>query len=142
MALTKGRQIQERDGRQFAYPPAAAATIHVGALVMLASGELKPAAPGADATAAALLIVVGVAEQPASPTAPTPSGKVQIRTGCFLFDNSAGGDAITLADVGDDCFAVDDQRVAKTSATNVRPRAGTIVDVESAGVWVRVGVAA
>jgi hypothetical protein len=51
--------------------------------------------------------------------------------------NSGGGDAITLADVGKDCYAVDDTTVALTHATNTRPRAGKIWNVTEAGVWVR-----
>lgn len=51
--------------------------------------------------------------------------------------NSAGGDLITLADVGKDCFIVDDQTVALTSNSNARCRAGKIHNVTEAGVWVR-----
>ena len=50
--------------------------------------------------------------------------------------NSSGGDLITLANVGDDCYWVDDQTVALTSATNTRSRAGRIHNVDAQGVWV------
>ena len=36
------------------------------------------------------------------------------------FANSAAADAITLADVGADCYMVDDQTVAKTHGGNTR----------------------
>ena len=45
-------------------------------------------------------------------------------------------DAITLADVGSDCYIVDDQTVAKTNGTNTRSVAGKVFDVDADGVWV------
>lgn len=51
--------------------------------------------------------------------------------------NSAGGDAITLADVGADCFAVDGQTLALTDGGGTRPRAGKIHNVTELGVWLR-----
>ena len=57
--------------------------------------------------------------------------------GVFRFQNSAATDQITAADIGSVCYAVDDQTVAKTHATNTRSPAGTIEDVDDQGVWVR-----
>jgi hypothetical protein len=51
--------------------------------------------------------------------------------------NSAGGDTITLMDIGKACFAVDDQTVALTDGTGARAQAGIIHNVTEAGVWVR-----
>jgi hypothetical protein len=51
----------------------------------------------------------------------------------------AGGIAVLDAS-GNDCYLVDDQTVAKTSATNTRSVAGKIVDVDSQGVWVKLGI--
>lgn len=45
-------------------------------------------------------------------------------------------DAIALADIGSDCYIVDDQTVAKTSGSATRSVAGKIFDVDAAGVWV------
>jgi hypothetical protein len=45
-----------------------------------------------------------------------------------------------LAEVGAVCYLVDDETVAKTSGTNTRSRAGYVVDVETAGVWVLMGL--
>ncbi len=53
--------------------------------------------------------------------------------GVFRFDND--GDAITRADIGSDAFVVDDQTVAKTGTA----KAGGVIDVDEAGVWVRIG---
>lgn len=53
-----------------------------------------------------------------------------------IFANSASGDLITIADIGNDCYVVDDQTVAKTNGSNTRPVAGKIMDVDSLGVHV------
>jgi hypothetical protein len=52
--------------------------------------------------------------------------------------NSSAGDLIALLDVGGDCYAVDDQTVAKTNGTNTRVRAGTVCGVDANGVFVNV----
>jgi hypothetical protein len=62
--------------------------------------------------------------------------KVEIRRGVFLYANGTGGDAITMADRFKDCFIIDDQTVGKTNGSGARPRAGKVVRVEPAGVWV------
>lgn len=61
---------------------------------------------------------------------------VNVRRGTFRFANSSGADEITLADVGKDCFAVDNQTVSLTDASGTRPKAGRIFDVDAGGVWV------
>ncbi len=61
-----------------------------------------------------------------------------MRRGCFRFANSAAADLIALADIGADCYVVDDQTVAKTSASNTRSIAGKVRDVDAAGVWVEI----
>ena len=43
---------------------------------------------------------------------------------------------ITQAEIGDACYIVDDETVAKTSGGNTRSVAGEIVDVDDDGVWV------
>ena len=54
----------------------------------------------------------------------------------LAFRQSSGGDLIALADVGSVCYVVDDQTVAKTHNGNTRSVAGTVRDVDAAGVWV------
>jgi len=39
--------------------------------------------------------------------------------------------------LGKTCYIVDDETVAKTNGTNTRSAAGTVVGVESDGVWVQ-----
>ncbi len=142
MALTQGKLLQERDNKQASYPVAAGAVGFQGGLVMLQAGLLKRAVAQATAGAAAACMVVGVAEKGFVGGQADGEVRAQTRRGTFLFRNSSAADAITLSAVGQPAFVVDDETVALTSNTNVRPKAGTIVDVESAGVWVRVTPAA
>jgi hypothetical protein len=65
--------------------------------------------------------------------------RVQVETGVFEFANSTAGDAITVANVGQSCFVVDNDQVALTNGGSTRSRAGIIVGVTSTGVLVRVG---
>ena len=58
-------------------------------------------------------------------------------SGVFRYANSAAGDLIATADIGTVCYIVDDQTVAKTSATATRSPAGIVEDVDANGVWVR-----
>jgi len=62
--------------------------------------------------------------------------------GVFLWDNSASGDLITLADVGNNVYAVDDHTVAKTDNSAARPVAGKVRDIAPSGqVWVQTSLA-
>lgn len=66
--------------------------------------------------------------------------RVRTERGTFRFVNSATTLAVTVADIGELCYAVDDQTVARSSgaAAAAYPVAGRIVDVDSDGVWVEV----
>jgi hypothetical protein len=132
-ALTAPRNTPQLYGEVTAYPVAANTTCHQGGLAVLNAGY---AAPG---TAATGLIAVGRFE--ASATAVSAGEvKVPVRRGCFRFGNSASADLIAQANVGADCYVVDDQTVALTSATSSRSRAGKIVSVDDTGVWVQIGL--
>lgn len=64
--------------------------------------------------------------------------------GVFEFENSSSGDALTIADVGAQVFAADNQTVAKTSNAGARPFAGYLVGFSEASkplVVVGIGVA-
>jgi hypothetical protein len=67
---------------------------------------------------------------------------VEVHPGVFAWDNSASSDEITLAEIGDVCYLVDDHTVAKTSAGGTRSPAGIVDEVDSYGVWVRTGTQA
>lgn len=114
-------------------PVAAGQKIFAGALVMRnASGHLVK---GVTATG---LVGVGRADRQVDNAAGAAGDKsVDFAPGVFRFENSAAGDLIAAADIGQVCYAVDDQTVAKTHATNTRSPAGAIEDVDEYGVWVR-----
>lgn len=61
---------------------------------------------------------------------------VDVERGVFLYANSSSTDALTKADVGSDCYMVDDQTVARTDGAGLRGVAGTVIEVTSSGVWV------
>lgn len=131
-ALKQDRNTLRRDGVQIEPPVAANTRIFGGALVALTAAGL--AVPGSTATD---LKVAGVAEARADNTGGT-DGAIRVRLNRLphQFGNSAGADAITLADLGTDCFIVDDQTVAKTNGGGTRSRAGRVFDVDADGVWV------
>ena len=127
-ALTKDRLASEREGRQVTDPLAAGATVYAGSMYVLdASGNATPA------TAAATTPVRALARTRAS----TARGDASVdgTLGCFCLDNSAGADEIKRPDIGAACYAADDQTVKKTGTC----KAGTVIDVDTRGVWVRVG---
>lgn len=131
-ATTIDRATQRRDAAQFEFAMAAATTIPAGVITCLNASGL--AVNGATSTT---LKCVGVSEAKADNSAGAASAKnVRTRRGCFKFANSASGDLIALADVGADCYIVDNQTVAKTNGSNTRSVAGKIRDVDADGVWV------
>lgn len=114
---------------------AAATTIYKGTLVARnASGYAVPASEDTS------LVVVGVARGEADNADGAAAAiNVDVLVGCFLLNNSAGGDAISSDDIGRVCYVADDNTVALTSDSGARPIAGIIGDVDSGGVWVVAG---
>lgn len=131
-ATTIDRATQRRDAQQFEFPVAAATDIPAGVIVCVNATGL--AVNGATATT---LKCVGVSESRANNTGGAASAlRVKVRRGCHQFANSLAGDLVVLADVGADCWIVDNQTVAKTNGSNTRSVAGKVRDVDAAGVWV------
>jgi hypothetical protein len=125
MALSADRNTPRRDGVQFEYPCAASKTFYVGAIVVLdSSGNAEPA------TAATGKIGVGVCQEALVSTT-AAAEKVKVRSGVFRLVN---GESITKAHIGDAAYANDDQTIYRTATG--RSQVGTIVDVDSEGVWV------
>ncbi len=132
-ALTQGRLTPRRAGDFRDEPLHGATTVFAGAMVMRdADGFLVE---GQTATG---LVGVGVADRDADNGAGA-DGDITCRykPGTYRMANSAAADAIDQADIGELCYAVDDQTVALTDATGTRSPAGIIEDVDSDGVWVR-----
>jgi hypothetical protein len=140
MALSNERDTPEAGTIIQGYPVLAGAKIFKGSLVVLDGGY---ACPGKAATA---VKCVGRAEETVDNAGLGNGGKVVlVKRGCFRFANSAAADAIAQADVGNTCYVVDDQTVAKTDGhagetPASRSAAGVIEAVDAAGVWVSVGL--
>lgn len=135
MALIKDRNTAERNGDLLTAGVAASVKCYAGGIAVLdSSGNLKPGVTGTG------LICVGRFEDAADNSAGLADAiTATAKRGTFRFANSAAADAITAAEIGDVCYIVDDETVAKTSGTNTRSVAGIIADVDSVGVWVRMG---
>lgn len=132
-ALAQDRNTPAASGDLREGAVGASQLIFAGALVMRnAAGFLIK---GATATGS---IGAGRAEERVDNSA-GGNGALQLRfrPGAYRFANSAAGDLITIADIGKACWIVDDQTVARTSATNTRSRAGIVDMVDDQGVWVR-----
>ena len=64
--------------------------------------------------------------------------RVRCRVGIFRLHNSADADLITVADIGAEVYAVDDETVAKTSGSDTRSVVGTVYDIADEGLFVRI----
>lgn len=113
--------------------------VYDGALIVLTGGYGKPGVTGTG------LIAAGVAQlvpELPSITAGSSDGATTIRVtqGVFKFNNSASSDLIAQANVGQPCYVVDDNTVALTSGGGTRSLAGTIMEVDTQGVLVSIGM--
>jgi len=132
-ALTADRNTPRKDGVLFERPVGANKKIYAGALVVLNGGYAEPG------TTATGLVADGRAEAQVDNTGGAAGAKtVPVRKGVFRFNNSAAADAITAAEIGTDCYIVDDNTVAKTDGGTTRSKAGRVVDVDAQGVWVEI----
>lgn len=135
-ALTEGRQTPEVHGGLHGYPVAAATHLYAGGIGCLdASGNLVPG------SAVTTLTAVGRIEADFDNSAGV-AGDIKgiVKEGDFVFENSASADEITTAAVGNDCYIVDDQTVAKTNGSSTRSVAGKVINVNDRGVIVRISI--
>lgn len=135
-ALTKGRNTRELAGEVFDFPVLAATTCFEGGIAVLdASGWCKPGVTGTG------LVCVGSFKRRADNSGGGNGAiNASVKAGTYQFGNSTSTDAITKAEIGDNCYIVDDQTVAKTDGGGTRSIAGRIVQVDTLGVWVEMGV--
>ncbi|TXN71647.1 hypothetical protein [Methylobacterium sp. WL6] len=132
-ALTANRNTVSRSGSLREPPVKGGVKIYAGAMVAIDASGL-----GIPAAAVAALRVIGRSEDLVDNTAGANGDvRAKVTTGIFAYGNSSGADLIGLKDVGQPCYAVDDQTVALTDSAAARPRAGTIFDVDQLGVWVK-----
>lgn len=131
-ALATDRRTPERSGDRREPAVKGATVIYAGAMVAMGADGF--AVPMSTATT---LKGIGRAQERVDNSAGADGAEtVKVDAGIFRFANSAAGDEITAADIGSDCYGVDDQTVAKTNGTNTRSVAGKIFDVDANGVWV------
>lgn len=122
-------------------PQAATKIIYEGALVCVNSaGYVEPATSATAKTCAGVAMLNPNTGSSDSTGFSNGDKRIRVRQGIFRFANSSSGDLIAQADVGKYCWMVDDQTVAKTSNSSARSKAGIIIDVDSSGVWVAVGL--
>ena len=132
-ALSADRNTPARSGDLREPPVKAGAILYAGGMAAIdATGLAVPAA------AVAAHRIIGRTNQRADNTGGVDGAiRARVDRGIFRFANSASADAIGLKDVGQPCYAVDDQTVALTNGSGARPVAGTIFDVDAQGVWVK-----
>lgn len=137
MVLAADRKTKERLGTRYNFGVDGGSQIFAGSLVGLnALGFLVPA------SASVAIRIVGMALENVDNTDGSDGDLLcEVAAGIFAWENSAGGDEITLANgVGRTVYAVDDETVALTEgASGNRPVAGVVVDVNDDGVWVASG---
>ena len=132
MALTEDRNTPMQDGELIAVPVATTKKIFAGSLV--AANASGYATPGAVATT---LTYLGRAEEQVDNTTGANGDKtVNVRRKKAFKWKNHGADLVTQAELGKVCYIVDDETVAKTNGTSTRSAAGTVVGIDSDGVWV------
>jgi len=131
MALSRERNsIQIGDGLLREIGVKANTKIYAGAIVVNDAGV---AAPGRTALG---LVAIGRAERTIDNTGGADGAqRVPVRRGVFGFANKAD-DPVVAADIGKDCYLVDDETVAKTSDTNTRSIAGKVFSIDGDTVFV------
>ncbi len=134
-ATTTPRNTPERQGDVLGVPAKGSALLLAGTIAVANAGYAAPA------TTATGLIALGRVEETVDNTAGADGGAVvKVRRGVFKFFNQAG-DPVTQSGVFADCYLVDNQTVAATSAGGTRSRAGKVVAVDpDGGIFVAIGL--
>ena len=131
-ALAADKNTPYMDGEMLSVPVAAVKCYAGGIAAFNAAGYI---APGITATT---LTYWGRFEETVDNSGGA-AGDLNVlvrRKKAFKWANS-GGDPIAQADVGAICYIEDDQTVAKTNGGATRSAAGTVVQVDSDGIWVQ-----
>ncbi len=131
MALETPRlTVKLNDSKLKVVPVKAGAMIFQGALVAADGGLAVPAA------ARAGLVVLGMARAGADNRSGAAGAvSVEVERGVFAWGNDAAA-PVTQALLGKPVYAVDDQTVAATDGGGTRPVAGTLYQLDDAGVFV------
>ena len=131
-ATTTDRNTQGRDGKSIGVKVAAATVIRGGVIVCAnASGY------AIEGIESATITCLGISEEYIDNSAGAAGDTrviVSRQRAAFLANHAT--DPVTQSSVGKSCYVADNQTVAATSNTNTRCVAGTVLSVESDGVWV------
>lgn len=132
MALSADRNTEMKGAELLPFPMAASTKVYAGGIVATDGGYAK------NGQAGTTLKYQGRAEETVDNSAGANGDKtVMVRRGkAFKWKNSAG-DPVAQADVGNVCYIEDDETIAKTDGTGTLSACGTILAVESDGVWVK-----
>lgn len=133
-ALTRDRNTPRIAGKVFDFPMKGGTTAFVGGIAVLNGGFVEPG------TTATGRVAVGVFTRHVVNAGADGAETARVEPDTWRFNNSASADEIDAGDIGSVCYIVDDQTVALTHATNTRSIAGTVINVDAEGVWVRIGV--
>ena len=133
--LTKDRNTRRGGGDNRNLPVKASTILYAGAVI-----ELDSTGHCIQATAATGKNYVGVNSDRTVDNSGGADGDetVQVTRGEWGFDNSAGGEALTVADIGSTCYLVDDHTVGKTDAGGTLSALGTVFDVRDGQVYVTI----
>lgn len=123
--------IAKRMGVKRAYPVAAATSLHVNAIAVLAAGLAVGLADAIGTEKCAGVVTFAVNNSGANGAV-----RVEVEAGEHKFATTD----IVAADVGVNAYFVDDHTVSKSHDTNSRPLAGKIIQIDDDGVWVELGV--
>jgi len=130
-ALAKDRNTPRRLAERFSDPVGAAKKIYAGAIVVLNGGYAEPGSTALN------LVARGVAQQQVDNSGGA-AGDLNVTSyagpQAYRLDNDG---SITRADIGSNCYIVDDHTVAKTDGAGTRSVCGEIADVDADGVWVK-----
>lgn len=132
VATTQNRNTPSVSGHRRSYPVAATTLCLAGTIAVIEAGGF--AKPGATAPG---LVAVGIFEHQVDNRIGADGEQVvEVLRGFGRLENSADADAITAADIGQRCYIVDNQTVAKTDGAGTRSIAGIVDGVDEVGVWV------
>jgi hypothetical protein len=126
-ALTAARDTPQRSGDLVSIGVASNTTIYAGAMTAINTSGY--AVPASDTTN---LVVIGRAEQTVANASTDGAVSIAVRRGVFRWTN---GDTVSIANVGAVAYVEDDATVTVTNSTS-SVVAGTILAVDSDGVWV------
>lgn len=133
-AATTARSTRTYPFGPIRLPVDANANIRAGVMVSKAS----PSGQALETVANVAHMVVGASLHGADNTGGADGAKeIDVWPGkCGPWNNSAAGDAITSAHIGELAYAVDNQTVALTDGSGARPVAGIIWNVDDKGVYI------